>query len=114
MAKTIMKIEGIDGQLELLSDRLVIHRRGLFNALKYGFNAETEIPLAAISEVIFKAPVWLGMGTIDFIRGGRINRDMKGGGSRTAVKFKKAQLQQFHAFKEKVFELTSQLAGNKR
>jgi len=107
MSKTIMKVEGFDGQVELLEDRIIIRRQGWWNALTYGFNAKTEIPLMAISEVSFKPPLLLGMGTIDFIRSGRVSQDMKRGSS-TAVKFKKIKLQEFEAFKEKVFEMITQ------
>lgn len=107
MAKILMKVDGFDGQLELLTDRVVLYRTGIFNIFKYGFNSKTEIPLSAISEVTFKPPLLLGFGIIDFIRSGRPSQDMKRGSS-TAVKFKKAQFQQFEALKEKVFELMSQ------
>jgi hypothetical protein len=108
MGKIILKAEGFDADIALLADRVVIIRKGIFNALKYGFNAKTEIPLIAISEVTFRPPILLGMGTIDFIRSGRANFDMKRGSS-TAVKFKKINLPQFEAMKEKVFELMGQL-----
>jgi hypothetical protein len=108
MAKIILKAIGFDADLALLADRVVIIRKGIFNALKYGFNAKTEIPLAAISEVTFKPPLLLGFGVIDFIRSGRANFDMKRSSS-TAVKFKKAKLHEFEAIKEKVFELMNQI-----
>src|SRR5271156_6669085 len=108
MSKIIVKAIGFDADLAVLSDRVVIIRKGWFNAFKYGFNAKTEIPLGAISEVTFKPPLFLGFGVIDFIRSGRANFDMKRGSS-TAVKFKKPQLQAFEAIKEKVFELMNQI-----
>ena len=40
MAKLIMQVAGIDGQIELLNDRIIIHRAGILNALKYGFNSK--------------------------------------------------------------------------
>ena len=107
MVKIILKAVGFDADLALLADRVVIIRKGIFNGLKYGFNAKTEIPLSAISEVTFRPPIMLGMGTIDFIRAGRANFDMKRGSS-TAVRFKKPHAHEFEAIKEKVFELMHQ------
>jgi len=109
VGKIILKAVGFDADLALLADRVIIIRKGLFNGLKYGFNAKTEIPLMAISEVTFRPPFLLGMGTIDFIRSGRANFDMKRGSS-TAVRFRKKNLPEFEAIKEKVFELMNQLS----
>ena len=61
MSKVLLRVEGMDGQIELLADRVVIHRAGLWNAVKYGLNAKREIPLGAISEVVFQTsndPIW--------------------------------------------------------
>ena len=54
MAKVLMRVNGLDGQVELMGDRVVIHRAGLWNAFKFGFNARREIPLSAITEVAFR------------------------------------------------------------
>jgi hypothetical protein len=110
MAKVLMKAQGFDADVELLADRVVITRKGLFNAFTYGFNSKTEIPITAITEVSFKPPLLLGFGSIDFIRGGRATFDTKRGSS-SAVKFRKSGLQPFGAIKEKVFELMNAQAA---
>ena len=62
-----MYIEGLNGQVELLPDRVVIHRKGLWNAFTYGLNAKREIPLGALSEVALKPAGRLTFGEIEFV-----------------------------------------------
>ena len=112
MAKILMSIAGMDGQVELMSDRVVIHRRGLWNVLKYGINSRREIPIGAISEITFRSPSLITFGEIDFVRSGR-SADEKKLGSNSAVKFSRKSAAEFEKLKEKVFEMVEQHA-NKR
>lgn len=106
MANLIMRVEGNDGQIELLEDRVVIHRAGILNIFKYGLNSKREIPLGAISEVAFKTPSILGMGQIEFIRsGGNYSNNAKKPASQTIVKFNSKKKPEFEALKEKIFEM---------
>ena len=107
MAKRIMSVEGLDGQVELRTDRVVIYRRGLLNALKYGLNAQREIPLAAVSEVVFHPATALRFGTIEFVRSGRSSDEKKS--SNSTVKFGRKNAEAFHAMKEKTFELIEKI-----
>ena len=100
-------IEGMDGQVELRADRLKITRKGLFNILAYGFNAQREIPLGAITEVVFKEPGLLNPGYIEFVVAGRSTVET-GRINHNAVKFQKQKQAQFEALKEKVFALVEQ------
>lgn len=111
MAKRIMLVEGLDGQVELLTDRVVIHRQGLLNAIKYGLNSQREIPLAAISEVVFHPASALRFGTIEFVRSGRSTEERKANNS--MVKFGRKSASGFKILKEKVFELIEQVHKNK-
>ncbi|MFW0776603.1 MAG: hypothetical protein ACN2B6_02665 [Rickettsiales bacterium] len=104
MGKILMRADGFDGQVELTKDRVIIHRQGVWNLFKYGLNARREIPLVAISEVVFKPPLMLGLGQIEFVRSGRSPDEQKKT-NYSAVKFKKANAPQFEALKEKIFEL---------
>lgn len=113
MAKLLMRAEGFDGVVELMEDRIVISRTGIFNMFKYGFNAKREIPISAVSEVMFKPPLLLGMGSIEFVRSGR-SSDEKKGNAANIVKFRKANLAQFEKLKDKVFALSNQLAKQKK
>ena len=109
MAKVIMKVAGLDGQVMLLADRVVITREGILNMLSHGFNSKREIPLMAISEVIFKTPTLFQMGHIEFVRSGR-SADERKTTKQSTVKFRKSQVDHFEAFKEKIFELMEQNA----
>lgn len=96
-----MMIDGADGQVELLGDRIVIHRRGIFNFFKYGPNARREIPLSSISSVNFRPANLFRMGEIDFDYAGRSHMDKK----QNTVTFAKKHEAEFTALKEKIFEL---------
>ena len=106
MATQIMTIIGIDGKIELLSDRVIITRVGLWNSIKYAGNTRREIPLSAISEVAFKPASMLTLGEIEFVRGGRSTEEKKRINV-SAVQFRKKHNGEFEIFKEKVFELMS-------
>lgn len=101
MSKIIMSIIGNDGQIELMEDRVVIQRKGLWNIFKHGLNANKEIPLAAITNINFRNAGVLQFGEIDFSYGGR----SQSGGKENAVMFNKKQQPDFLALKEKMFEL---------
>lgn len=102
MAKTIMHVSGIDGQVELTSDRVIVHRKGLLNALKHGANARHEIPLASISGVDFRDATLFKQGMIDFDYPGKNN---SGVAHKNAVIFGKKQQQGFYDLKEKIFQI---------
>ncbi|MDE3016406.1 MAG: hypothetical protein KGI29_05740 [Pseudomonadota bacterium] len=104
MAKGLMTVAGLDGQVELLSDRVVIHRQGLWNALKFGFNARREIPLSAITEVAFKPAGRFMFGEIEFVSSGRAVHHKKTANP-SAVKFKRDKNEMFEALKEKIFQI---------
>lgn len=107
MAKRIMIVQGLDGEVELMTDRVVIYRHGLVNALKYGLNAQREIPLAAISEVVYHPATSMRFGTIEFVRSGRSSDERKSANS--MVKFGRKHAKGFSMLKEKTFELIEQI-----
>jgi hypothetical protein len=104
MAKVIMKVAGIDGQIFLLTDRVVITRDGLLNVFTFGFNSRREIPLAAISEVMFRGASMFKPGHIEFVRSGR-SQDERKSAKQSTVKFRKIHGEKFEELKEKIFEL---------
>lgn len=104
MAKTVMRVKGLDGEVELLTDRVIIHRKGLWNALKYGLSARKEIPLAAVTQINFRDATPLTFGDIDFAYAGRSQIDQK----QNTVKFGKRKQMEFLRLKEKIFEMMSQ------
>lgn len=113
MSKRIMYIAGVDGQVELLTDRVIIHRNGVWNVLKYGMNSTREIPLGAISEVAFKESTSLWLGYIEFIRSGRAADELKKK-NYSKVTFKKMHNAKFKKLKEKTFELLDQYARQRQ
>ncbi len=107
MTKRIIYVEGVDGQVELMSDRVVIHRKGLFCALRFGFGSKREIPLGAIAEVNFRDSNLLVMGKIEFIRAGR-SQEEKITKDYSSVKFRMRDQQKFERLKETVFQMVDQ------
>lgn len=103
MGKQIMMVQGLDASVELMTDRIVIHRGGIINAMKYGLNARREIPIGAVSEVVFRPATSMRFGTIEFVRGGRSAEEKKKSNP-GIVKFSKKHSEQFEVLKEKVFE----------
>jgi len=104
-AKILMQAEGIYGTIALTTDRVVIKRPGLINFFRYGKYASREIPLSAISEVIFTAPTILTVGEIEFVRAGNSRDDRAEKFNANTLKFKRKKAKEFEAIKEKIFEM---------
>jgi len=106
MVKRIAYVEGLDGQIEVLPDRVVIHRKGFINSLFYGMNSRREIPIGQISEVVFRDASRMKFGIIEFVRSGRSAQEYKGrGAAACVVKFNRKTARNFAAVKEKIFQL---------
>ena len=101
MAKTLMYVEGNNGQVELTEDRIIIHRKGILNIFSYGLNASHEVPLISVSGVDFKNASMLTMGSIEFDHPGNAG----GASHKNEVKFTKKHREEFLALKERVFEI---------
>ena len=102
MAEVILKVEGTDGQLELMADRVIIKRAGLWSKFAHGFGGDKEIPISSITTVEFKNATVLGQGEINFAYSGMRLGDKP---DQNKVKFNKKEKEKFIAFKEKVFEM---------
>ena len=105
MVKPIMQVAGADGQVELLPDRIVIHRKGIFTMLKYGMNASREIPLTSITSVNFRNANFFRTGEVDFDYAGRNQGDNK----QNVVKFTYKQQDDFIKLKEKIFDMMNKV-----
>jgi len=110
MATPILFVKGTDGQIELLPDRVVIHRKGFLNFFKYGIDARREIPLISISGVGFRPAHFFNMGRIEFDHAGRtfINS------THNAVRFAQKHQDDFIQLKDKVFEIMQQLQQTRK
>ncbi len=104
MAKLLMKAQGMNGMLLLLTDRVVIKRPGILNFIRYGKNATREIPLTAISEVIFTSPTWVTVGEIEIVRAGNSRDDRAEKINANSLKFARRKVKEFEAIKERIFE----------
>ena len=107
MAKLIMSVQGSDGMVELVSDRIVIHRSGLMNMVKYGWHSKREIPLSSISSINFRDASAMKFGEISFEYAGR--RSDGGKSQDNTVLFSKKRQPEFRALKEKIFEILASL-----
>jgi hypothetical protein len=107
-SKLIMKAQGMNGALLLMNDRLIIQRPGLLNLIRYGKNATREIPLAAISEVIFTAPTWVTVGEIEIVRAGSSRDERNEKLNANSLRFARRKVKEFTAIKEKLFEMMNQ------
>jgi len=105
MAKLLLRATGIYGAILLMDDRVVIARPGFINFIRYGKNAKREIPISAISEVIFTAPTWFTVGEIEFVRAGNSRDDRNEKYNGNVMKFPRKRSAEFEALKEKMFEM---------
>lgn len=105
MGKVLMQAQGIYGSVTLMNDRVVINRPGFINFIRYGKLAKREIPLAAISEVIFTPPTWVTVGEIEFVRAGNSRDDRNEKFNANTLKFPRRRRQEFEMLKEKMFEM---------
>lgn len=101
MGKLITRAVGIDGEVELLTDRVIINRTGIMNKLKYGSAAKREIPLSSIASVNFCEATVFKQGSIDFDFAGRSQRDTL----QNAVRFTKKNQGAFLQLKERLFTI---------
>lgn len=96
-----MYLEGTDGQIELMSNRVIIHREGWVNRFKYGLHTTHEIPLKAITSVNFCEASRLKPGAINFDFVGRNPSEFK----LNTVQFARKDQDNFCALKDKIFEM---------
>ena len=61
-----MHFDGLNGQIEVLEDRIVISRKGVFGFLTQGLKGDKTIPFASITAVQFKTASAFFNGYIQF------------------------------------------------
>lgn len=62
----IKEIKGINGQIELHEDKIVIKREGLQAKAIYGLTGNKNIPFKALTTIQFKEPGFMSSGFIQF------------------------------------------------
>jgi len=72
MSNYLYYVKGVNGQLEVYSDKVIISRKGALGFLTQGLAGDKTIPMRAIQSVQFKAGNALTNGFIQFaVMGGR-------------------------------------------
>lgn len=106
--RAIKQVSGIDGQLTLFEDRIVISREGIQAKINHGLKGDKEIFLTSITSVQFKKAGIITNGYIQFgVLGGRESRGglMRAASDEITVTFTKYEQTDFQGVKEKVNEL---------
>jgi hypothetical protein len=91
---------GMDGQVELHKDRIIITRKGFFAMLSHGIKPQRELPLGAITTVEFQDAGIFNKGYINFLYAGNIRKS-----GETVVKFSRKENEIFRSLKEEIFLL---------
>ncbi len=103
-----MKMQGIDGEITLLKDRIIITRSGVISKLKG--EAKREIPYSSVLEVKFKEANALAPGIMELTRVGISSTEDN---SAFKIKFKKDKQAEFARLKDKIYEILSFYARQK-
>ena len=80
--KMIHYLKGMNGQVEVYEDKLVIKRKGVFGWASHGFAGDRVIPISSIKTIQYKAGSLIQNGFIQFGISGSIE---KGGDFKRAV-----------------------------
>ena len=102
-----MEAKGINGQIELLDDKIRIKRKGFLSFATQGFKGDKDILISSISSIQFKRAGLLTNGYIQFAFMG--GREAKGGvlqatQDENTVMFKSGQQKAFDAIKQAIEE----------
>ncbi len=65
--EVLLECSGVNGQIELLEDRVRIKRRGLMAFSSHPWAGEKEILLSEITAIQFKRATWIASGYIQFM-----------------------------------------------
>jgi len=101
----ISKATGVNGQIELQEDKIIIKREGFLSFLTQGLRGDKEILISQISSIQFKYPSTFTNGFIQFSYLGGVEH--KGGildatKDENTVFFNSFQLQDFKSLKEMI------------
>lgn len=102
-----MSAKGVNGQIELLQNKIRIKREGLVALMGHGLKGNKEILVSQISSIQFRAPGMMTNGYIQFAFVG--GREAKGGimeatKDENTVMFRTSQLEAFQQLKAAIEE----------
>ena len=105
MEKILKEAKGVNGQLELLENKIRIKRKGALSLMNYGLRGDKEILIKQISSIQFKNAGALTSGYIQFAFLG--GKEAKGGLLQAAkdentIMFSKAQQSDFEEIKSMI------------
>lgn len=101
----VLSAKGVNGQIDLFRDKIVIRRKGFRAFMTQGLKGEKDIYLSRISSVQYKKPGLVTNGYLQFTFSG--GKETKGGlfdatRDENTVMFTKAQQAAFGALKERI------------
>lgn len=110
-----LQLEGVDGQLFVDGQKVIIKRQGITSKIIHGFKREKIIPIASVSSIQVKEPTLMARGAIQVYIVGDKNfkvASFPSYGSENMVIFTKSQLKNALAIKEFVENETYNLINN--
>lgn len=107
MEQVLMTVSGVNGQIDLLRNKIRIKRVGFLALMGHGLKGDKDILLSQISSIQFRAPGMMTNGYIQFAFVG--GREAKGGileatKDENTVMFKSSQFQIFQRLKSAIEE----------
>ncbi|EEG10299.1 DUF4429 domain-containing protein [Pseudogulbenkiania ferrooxidans] len=105
-----MKVSGVNGQLELAGDLLLIKREGFLAKAAFFGKGEKAVKVDALSSIEFKQAGWLSNGFIHFVFSGSKTLDGNidaAGKNENAVIFNKKQQADFQALHSELLQRMS-------
>ena len=103
-----MEVTGVNGQIELRNDRIIIKRKGMMSKLTQGLKGDKSILISRISSVQFKNATTFTNGYIQFgFSGGDESKSglLDATKDENTVMFKKSQQTEFERLRDKVDRL---------
>ena len=114
MNSASMSAKGLNGQLDLLQDRIRIGRNGFRAFMAHGLKGDKDISISSVSSIQWKNATWVADGYIQFAFRGGI--EAKGGflqahSDENSVVFNRKQQAQFQAIRDEVQRRMSATIG---
>ena len=103
-----MEVKGVNGQIELHNDRVIIKRKGVMSKLTQGLKGEKSILVSRISSVQFKEATSFTNGYIQFgFSGGEESKSglFDATKDENTVMFRKSQQREFERLRDKIDQL---------
>ncbi|MCX5921162.1 MAG: SHOCT domain-containing protein [Candidatus Melainabacteria bacterium] len=100
-----LKADGVNGQIEIKDNKIIISRRGINAFLVYGFSGEKEILIDNITAVQYKQVGWFSNGYIQFTFKGCLEAKRgirEAARDENSIVFKSSQEKKFQYIKDEI------------